>query len=74
MKKNLSKITGAKLAKSDMLKIRGGYGSYSNCDNRCWICGCLDVEDNFYPGPCGGGYCLNNYGAEPWCIRRPGGC
>ena len=33
-----------------------------------WICGCLDVEGNFYPGPSGGAYCWNTYQGEPWCI------
>lgn len=33
-----------------------------------WTCGCLDGENNFYPGPSGAGYCWETYQAEPWCV------
>ncbi len=53
-----------KLSREDMKKITGGQSAKSG-----WICGCLDVEDNFYPGPSGANYCLATYCAEPWCVR-----
>jgi hypothetical protein len=53
-----------------MKQIVGGYGAYPYCDTATFICGCIDVENNFYHGPCGAGYCDRNYGGEPWCVRR----
>jgi hypothetical protein len=58
MKKALSNYKA--LTKGDMKKVIGGR----------LICGCLDVFDNFYPGPSGASYCWTMYQGEPWCIRR----
>jgi hypothetical protein len=71
MKKSMMRLVGTEaargLSKKEMKQVWGGSG---NCGNAQWICGCLDPEDNFYPGPCSGTFCLVEYGAEPWCIRR----
>ena len=40
-----------KLSREEMKKITGGQSAKFG-----WICGCLDVEDNFYPGPSGANY------------------
>lgn len=37
--------------------------------NAVLTCGCIDGENNFYPGPSNGAYCLQTYGGEPWCIN-----
>jgi hypothetical protein len=70
MKNKFGNLVTHKLSKEQMRQTNGGYGQYPHCDNRDWKCGCLDVEGVFYPGPCGGGYCFNTYGAEPWCVRK----
>ncbi len=62
MKKNLSDFAnapGAKaLSKAGMKKVMGGG----------LVCGCLDVEGIFHPGPSGGGYCMSTYEGEPYCL------
>lgn len=60
MKKNHAFFANAKpLSKNDMKTVKGG-GSGT--------CGCLDSENNFYPGPSGAGYCLSTYEGEPYCL------
>lgn len=49
-----------KLSKEEMKSVQGGK----------WVCGCLDGEDNFYPGNSGANYCWTMYQAEPWCVWR----
>jgi hypothetical protein len=51
-----------KLSREDMKKIAGGKAAISS-----FICGCIDVEDNFYPGPYGAYYCWTRYCGEPHC-------
>jgi hypothetical protein len=53
-----------KLSREDMKKIAGGKSA-----NYGWICGCIDQENNFYPGPYYGTYCQVHYCGEPWCIQ-----
>jgi hypothetical protein len=57
-----------KLGRADMKKINGG--KINGCvEPRCFICGCIDLDENFYRGGCGAGYCNDTYGGEPWCVR-----
>jgi hypothetical protein len=70
------------LSKTEKKNIKGG-GPYPITVNgvyypsNCWVgnattinylCGCLDPENNFYPGQCGAGYCAG-LDAEPYCVR-----
>jgi natural product precursor len=70
MKKALLNFPGTAqpraLSKKEMKQVVGG----GSCGNATWICGCIDGENNFYPGACGANYCWQTYGGEPWCVRR----
>jgi hypothetical protein len=57
-----SSLLQKKLSREDMKKIAGGKSAVASL-----TCGCLDVENNFYPGPSGASYCWKRYCGEPWC-------
>jgi hypothetical protein len=58
---------GKTLSRAEMKKINGGIDGCNEA--RCFHCGCIDDENNFYRGACGPAYCYMTYGGEPWCIR-----
>jgi hypothetical protein len=58
-----------KLDRAEMKKIKGGIASFGCIEPRCFNCGCIDVDNNFYRGDCNAGYCDATYGGEPWCVR-----
>lgn len=51
-----------KISREMMKKIGGGTSA-----GKARVCGCLDLDNNFYPGPSGANYCWTRYGGEPWC-------
>jgi hypothetical protein len=51
-----------KLSREMMKKITGGTAAA-----KAMVCGCIDGENNFYPGPFGASYCWTRYCGEPWC-------